>query len=94
VHESGRQPYIFCIRFVYARGRTREDRLTLRTVAAQECPLFAGVGRSKPGYTWDADLAFVDVDPTDYAALVIPGGRAPEEGANGNSRYRTGRLGR
>jgi deglycase len=32
----------------------------------------------KPGYTWDADLAFADVDPSDYAALVIPGGRAPE----------------
>src|SRR5919108_5986412 len=32
----------------------------------------------KPGYTWDADIAFADVDPADYAALVIPGGRAPE----------------
>ena len=32
----------------------------------------------KPGYTWDADLAFADVNPADYAALVIPGGRAPE----------------
>jgi protease I len=32
----------------------------------------------KPGYTWDADLAFADVNPEDYAALVIPGGRAPE----------------
>src|SRR6266550_1040682 len=32
----------------------------------------------KPGYTWDADLAFSDVDPGDYVALVIPGGRAPE----------------
>ncbi|WP_035793610.1 DJ-1/PfpI family protein [Kitasatospora mediocidica] len=32
----------------------------------------------KPGYTWPADLAFADVDPADYAALVIPGGRAPE----------------
>jgi protease I len=32
----------------------------------------------KPGYTWDADLAFSDVDPSDYAAVVIPGGRAPE----------------
>lgn len=32
----------------------------------------------KPGYTWPADLAFADVDPTDYCALVIPGGRAPE----------------
>ncbi|HEU6444891.1 MAG TPA: DJ-1/PfpI family protein [Gaiellaceae bacterium] len=32
----------------------------------------------KPGYTWDADLAFSDVDPSAYAALVVPGGRAPE----------------
>ncbi|MDH6135172.1 protease I [Kitasatospora sp. MAA4] len=32
----------------------------------------------KPGYTWPADLAFADVDPSAYAALVIPGGRAPE----------------
>jgi protease I len=32
----------------------------------------------KPGYTWDADLAFSEVEPSDYVALVIPGGRAPE----------------
>ena len=32
----------------------------------------------KPGYSWDADLAFAEVNPADYAALVIPGGRAPE----------------
>jgi protease I len=32
----------------------------------------------KPGYTWDADLSFADVNPADYAALVVPGGRAPE----------------
>jgi protease I len=32
----------------------------------------------KPGYSWEADLAFADVDPADYVALVIPGGRAPE----------------
>jgi protease I len=32
----------------------------------------------KPGYSWDADLAFADVNPADYIALVIPGGRAPE----------------
>src|SRR5262249_49270977 len=32
----------------------------------------------KPGYSWDADVAFADVNPADYAALVIPGGRAPE----------------
>ncbi|MEV5612883.1 DJ-1/PfpI family protein [Streptomyces sp. NPDC052225] len=32
----------------------------------------------KPGYTWPADIAFSEVDPGQYAALVIPGGRAPE----------------
>jgi len=32
----------------------------------------------KPGYSWDADLGFADVNAGDYAALVIPGGRAPE----------------
>jgi protease I len=32
----------------------------------------------KPGYTWPADLAFADVEPAAYVALVIPGGRAPE----------------
>src|SRR5439155_1454377 len=33
----------------------------------------------KPGYSWDADLAFADVQPADYVALVIPGGRAPDD---------------
>src|SRR4029450_3954285 len=32
----------------------------------------------EPGYPWAADLAFSEVDPSEYAALVIPGGRAPE----------------
>ena len=32
----------------------------------------------KPGYSWEADLAFSSVHPEDYVALVIPGGRAPE----------------
>ncbi|MFD0890921.1 DJ-1/PfpI family protein, partial [Streptosporangium algeriense] len=32
----------------------------------------------KPGHTWTADVAFADVDPEEYAALVVPGGRAPE----------------
>jgi protease I len=32
----------------------------------------------KPGYTWEADVAFAEVDPADYVAVVIPGGRAPE----------------
>jgi deglycase len=30
------------------------------------------------GYTWPADVAFADVDPAQYVALVVPGGRAPE----------------
>jgi protease I len=32
----------------------------------------------KLGHTWEADLAFADVNPADYVAVVVPGGRAPE----------------
>ena len=32
----------------------------------------------KPGYHWPSDIAFSDVNPADYAAIIIPGGRAPE----------------
>jgi protease I len=32
----------------------------------------------KLGRMWPADVAFSDVNPADYVALVIPGGRAPE----------------
>lgn len=32
----------------------------------------------KLGHGWPADIALADVDPADYVALVIPGGRAPE----------------
>ncbi|MCP2170427.1 DJ-1/PfpI family protein [Goodfellowiella coeruleoviolacea] len=32
----------------------------------------------KPGHQLPVDLAFSDVNPSDYGALVIPGGRAPE----------------
>jgi len=32
----------------------------------------------KPGYSWDADIAFADVNPAEYVAVVLPGGRAPE----------------
>ncbi|MDA0657714.1 MAG: DJ-1/PfpI family protein [Planctomycetota bacterium] len=31
-----------------------------------------------PGYDLDSDIAFRDVNPDEYAALVLPGGRAPE----------------
>lgn len=30
------------------------------------------------GYDANAEIAFADVDPSDYDGLVIPGGRAPE----------------
>ncbi len=31
-----------------------------------------------PGYTFASEIAFRDVDPDEYLALVLPGGRAPE----------------
>ena len=53
------------------------ERKTLRFVVHDFEPGF-DTYTEKPGYTWPADLAFADVDPGSYAALVIPGGRAPE----------------
>ena len=32
----------------------------------------------KLGHVWPADVAFADVNPSDYVAVVVPGGRAPE----------------
>ncbi|HEX9440611.1 MAG TPA: DJ-1/PfpI family protein, partial [Roseiflexaceae bacterium] len=32
----------------------------------------------QPGYRFEADVAFADVNPDDYDGLVITGGRAPE----------------
>jgi protease I len=32
----------------------------------------------KPAHQLQADVAFKDVDPDDYVAIVVPGGRAPE----------------
>src|SRR6201991_4796233 len=32
----------------------------------------------KLGHSWPADIAFADVDPSAYVAVVVPGGRAPE----------------
>ncbi|MFW6171160.1 MAG: DJ-1/PfpI family protein [Planctomycetota bacterium] len=33
----------------------------------------------KPGYFIETDIAYEDVEPADYDALLIPGGRGPEE---------------
>ena len=32
----------------------------------------------RPGYGFDSDIAFDDVQPADYSALLVIGGRAPE----------------
>ena len=36
------------------------------------------ITQERPGYNLAADVAFRDVDPADFAGLVITGGRAPE----------------
>jgi protease I len=52
-------------------------RKTLRFVVHDFEPGF-DTYTEKPGYTCQADVAFADVDPGEYAAVVVPGGRAPE----------------
>ncbi len=36
------------------------------------------ITEERPGYRVESDVAFRDVDPEAYVALVLPGGRAPE----------------
>ncbi len=36
------------------------------------------ITRESPGYLFDADIAFKDVQPAEYAGLLVSGGRAPE----------------
>ncbi len=36
------------------------------------------ITEERQGYRFESDIAFRDVNPDDYAALVLPGGRAPE----------------
>jgi protease I len=36
------------------------------------------ITRESPGYMFDADIAFRDVKPEEYAGILISGGRAPE----------------
>lgn len=52
------------------------SRKTLRFVVHDFEPGF-DTYTEKPGYTWPADLAFSEVDPDDYVALVVPGAAPP-----------------
>jgi protease I len=36
------------------------------------------ITEERPGYRIESDIAFRDVDPDEYVALALPGGRAPE----------------
>lgn len=72
---------------MYPYQRLREEGYDVRIAAPSKKKLHFVVHdfepgydtyTEKPGYSWDADVAFADVNPADYAAAVIPGGRAPE----------------
>lgn len=53
------------------------EKKVLRTVVHDFEPGF-DTYTEKPGYRVAADVAFADVKPAEYDALVLPGGRAPE----------------
>ncbi|WP_053960377.1 DJ-1/PfpI family protein [Sulfobacillus thermosulfidooxidans] len=53
------------------------SKKVLRTVVHDFEPGF-DTYTEKPGYRIEANIAFKDVHPEDYVAVVIPGGRAPE----------------
>jgi deglycase len=72
---------------MYPYQRLREEGYEVRIAAPSKKKLHFVVHdfepgfdtyTEKPGYSWEADLSFAEVNPADYAAVVIPGGRAPE----------------
>lgn len=71
----------------YPLHRLREDGFTVHVAGPErrayhlvlhERPPGWDITRETAGYHLDADVAFRDVAPADYAGLVISGGRAPE----------------
>jgi protease I len=63
---------------MYPYQRLREEGYEVHIAAPSKKKLHFVVHDFEPGYSWDADVAFADVDPSQYAAMVVPGGRAPE----------------
>ena len=72
---------------LYPKFRLEEEGWTVHVAAPEKRPVKTVVHdfepgfdtyTEKPGYHVAADLAFDEVQPEQYQALVIPGGRAPE----------------
>ena len=61
------------LEFWYPRLRLAEEGAVV-SVAAAEKTTYHG----KYGYPVKADLAYAEIDPSAYDAVVIPGGRAPD----------------
>ena len=64
--EAGHEPYV-------SAPTTRPIKLVVHDFEADFDTYVEKPGRSCP-----VDVAFADVEPSEYAAIVIPGGRAPE----------------
>ena len=54
-------------------------RLKEEGVAVDVASIRKGGITGKHGYSFEANLAFKDVDPGNYDLLVLPGGKAPEK---------------
>jgi len=72
---------------MYPLQRLQEEGIEVHIAAPERRPIQTVVHdfvegfdtyTEKLGYRVPVDIAFVDVRPEEYAALVIPGGRAPE----------------
>jgi protease I len=72
---------------LYPLQRLKEEGIEVHVAAPERRPIQTVVHdfqegfdtyTEKPGYRVPVDLAFKDVRPEEYTALVIPGGRAPE----------------
>ena len=61
----------------YEVVRAAPDKRTYHLVLHEHDPGW-DITVEMPGYTIQSDIAFRDVNPSEYIGLVLPGGRAPE----------------
>ena len=61
------------VELIYPLHRLREENHEVFVASFRR-----GVITGKHGYTVNADVSFDEVDPDEFDALVLPGGRAPE----------------
>lgn len=70
-------PYYRCLEEGFETVIASPTKKTLNTVC-HDFEAHSETYTEKPAYRLDSHVAFADVNPAEFDALIIPGGRAPE----------------